>query len=553
MSLMQFNSGQVRGGQRGGQRAGRVNTLWVMLLGCAVLIGTLMFLMSVGPPGPDTDRQPLVVYAAAGMRVPVEEIAQQYESEFGVTLEIQYNGSNTLLNQMQTDKFGNTDVYLAADDFYTNKAIELGLATDTIPVAHQRPVIAVRKDSDKKIESFRDLLREDVRVAVANPDQAAIGKATRRQLAALESGESNCWELLEKRVTASGVFKPTVNDIATDVQIGTIDAAIVWNSTVAMPKYSEDLKGIPIPELDGDPDLISVAVLHSSSSLPSAYHFARYVAARDKGLPIFSKYGTDVVEGDVWEDEPQVNFFCGAVNRLTTEEILEDFQAQEGVVVNTIYDGCGILTSRMQGIEGQKQSLGFPDVYMACDVYYLQNVESWFQEATNVSDVFLVIAVPKGSTKVQSLEDLVKPDVRVAVGEPSQCTIGALTRRLLQAEGLYEQFVEKQKQTDTVTVVEKSSSAHLVPDVVTGHVDAAIAYVTDVLPNEDDVGIIRIESPMTLAVQPISIAKTSDHKYLLRRLFKRIARSPEAFESLGFHFRLGDEDADGGDTGSETP
>ncbi len=549
MLSIQTNSAFIRGIRR----SGRVNTLWALLLGCAVLIGTLMFLMSIGPPSAVGDRQPLVVYAAAGMRVPVEEIARQYESEFGVTLEIQYNGSNTLLNQLQTDKFSNAGVYLAADDFYTDKAVDLGLAIDTIPIARQRPVIAVRKDSDRKIESFRDLLREDVRVAVANPDQAAIGKATRRQLISLESGETNCWEQLEKRVTQSGVFKPTVNDIATDVQIGTIDAAIVWNSTVAMPKYSEDLKGVSIPELDGDPDLISIAVLHSSPRLPSAYHFARYVAARDRGLQVFSKYGTESVEGDVWEDEPQVNFFCGAVNRLTTEKIIEDFQAQEGVVVNTIYDGCGILTSRMQGIEGQKQSLGFPDVYMACDLYYLQNVESWFQEATNVSDVFLVIAVPKGSTKVQSLQDLVKPDIRVAVGEPSQCTIGALTRRLLQAEGLYDQFVEKLKQTDTVTVVEKSSSAHLVPDVVTGHVDAAIAYVTDVLPNKDDVDIIHIESPMTLAIQPISIAKTSDHKYLLRRLFKRIARSPEAFESLGFHFRMGDSSVDNDDTGSETP
>jgi len=214
------------------------------------------------------------------------------------------------------------------------------------------------------------------------------------------------------------------------------------------------------------------------------------------------------------------------------------------VAVNTIYDGCGILTSRMKGIEGQKQSQGFPDVYMACDLHYLENVRTWFQEAANVSDVELVIAVPKGSTKVRSLPDLVEPDVRVAVGEPTQCTIGALTRRLLQKEGLYERFVEKQQQGDEVTVIEKSSSAHLVPDVVTGHVDAAIAYVSDVLPNEDSVDVIRIESPLSVAIQPFSIAKTSPHKYLLRRLFKRIVNSPEAFESVGFRFRLGDASPD---------
>jgi len=441
-------------------RTGRINLLWALLFGAASLVGLLIWLMSFGASSGTANRDTLIVYAAAGMRIPMEEIAQQYEDEYEITLEIQYNGSNTLLNQLQTDRFNQADVYLAADDFYTDKAVELGLAIDTIPIAHQHPIVAVRKDSDKKIESFDDLLRKDVRVAVANPDQAAIGKATRRQLTAVKAGESNRWEQLEQRVTESGVFKPTVNDIATDVKIGTIDAAIIWNSTVAMPKYAEDLVGIEMPELSGDPDLISVAVLHSSTDLPSAYRFARYIAARDRGLKVFARYGTEPVDGDIWESKPQINFFCGAVNRRTTEQILEEFQTQEGVVVNTIYDGCGILTSRMKGIEGQQQSNGFPDVYMACDLHYLENVRSWFQEAAYVSDVELVIVVPKDNAKVQSLADLIKPDIRVAVGEPSQCTIGALTRRMLQEEGLYEDFVRKQ-QGDTVMVVEKSSSAHL--------------------------------------------------------------------------------------------
>jgi ABC-type molybdate transport system substrate-binding protein len=219
------------------------------------------------------------------------------------------------------------------------------------------------------------------------------------------------------------------------------------------------------------------------------------------------------------------------------DQIIADFQQREDVSVNTIYDGCGVLTSRMKTIDGQSQKKGFPDVYMACDVYYLENVKQWFQEAANVSDTEIIIAVPKGSTKVRVLADLLEPGVRVAVGEPDQCTIGALTRRLLVKEGIYDRLKEKQRQ-DGEVVVEKSSSAHLVPDVVTGHVDAAVAYITDVLANRDSVDIVRIDSPMNVAIQPFSIAKTSDHKYLVRRLFRKIADSPEAFENIGFHFRL---------------
>ncbi len=517
--------------------------MWTLLLGTVSLICLLIFLMKQGSSPTRSNHDTLIVYAAAGMRVPMEEIAQQYTQETGIKLEIQYTGSNTLLNQLQADRFSTADVYLAADDFYTDKAVSLKLAIDTIPVAYQRPVIAVRHDSEKQISSLRDLLRDDLRVAVANPDAAAVGKSARRQLSEVREGEATLWELLEKRVTKSGVFKPTVNDVATDVTIGTVDAAIVWDSTVAMPRYSDDLKAIPVPELSSDPNLISVAVLRSATDRPAAYRFARFVAARDRGLKTFQKYGTNPVDGDIWEENPQISFFCGAVNRRTTETIIEEFQRDEGVVVNTIYDGCGILTSRMKGIDGQSQDLGFPDVYMACDLYYLETVETWFQDAVSVSDVDLVIAIPKDSTKVQSLADLVKPDVRVAIGEPTQCTIGVLTRRLLQEEGLYDQLIEKQ-QSEEVVVVEKSSSAHLVPDVATGHVDAAVAYQSDVLPNLDVVDMIPIDSPLSVATQPFSIAKTSDHKHLLRRLFRRIESSPDAFESVGFRFRLGEDSRD---------
>ncbi len=512
-----------------------------MLLGAGAAIVVLVLLLNAGGPGGGNDTASLAVYCAAGIRIPMDEIALQYEQEYGVRVELQYGGSNTLLNQIEVNKFDTADLYLAADDFYTDLARKKGLAAETLAIAHMRPVIVVRKDSEKKIESFKDLLADGVTVVVANPDQAAIGRAIRERLEAILAGDSNQWQQLEEHVTNYGVFKPTVTDVASDVKLGSVDAGIVYDSTVAMPKFRDELRAVPVPELEGDPNLVTVSVLNSSRQPTAALRFARYVTARDRGLPVYEKYGLKPVEGDVWVERPEITFFCGAVNRRAVDQIIADFQQREGVSVNTIYDGCGILTSRMKTIDGQSQERGFPDVYMACDVYFLENVKQWFQEAANVSDTEIVIAVPKGSTKVKRLADLLEPGVRVAIGEPDQCTIGALTRRLLVKERIYDRLKEKQRQEGEV-VVEKSSSAHLVPDVVTGHVDAAVAYITDVLANRDSVDIARIDSPMNLAIQPFSIAKTSDHKYLIRRLFRRIADSPEAFENIGFHFRLNQDD-----------
>lgn len=520
-------------------RSGRINSLWSFLLGAAGLIVVLVLMLRQGPPEDEPDRKQLSLYCAAGLRIPVEEISKSYEEQYGTVIELQFAGSNTLLNQLQVNQFADADLYLAADDFYTDKAVAEGLAAETIPVAQQRPVIAVRKDSDRKIRSLSDLLQPGLAIAVASPDQAAVGKAVRKQLEKLVVDGTDRWTQLEARVRKDGVFKPTVNEVANDLMIGAVDAALVWDSTVAMPKYREDLEAVSIPELDTDPNLISIAVLRSSTQPTSALRFARFLAARDRGLKTFEKYGTRPVEGDVWEERPEISFYCGAVNRRAVEQIIEEFEKREGVVVNTEYNGCGILTTQMKAIDGQSTAHGFPDVYMACDRYYLENVRDWFQDDVDVSDVELVIAVPKGSTKVTSLSDLAEPGIRVAIGQPEQCTIGALTRRMLESEGLYEQIRKKQS-TDGEVVVEKMSSALLVPDVVAGHVDAAVVYITDALPNARDTDIVRIKTSQNVAVQPFSIARTSQHKYLGQRLFRRIADSAAAFESAGFHFRLGE-------------
>jgi ABC-type molybdate transport system substrate-binding protein len=126
----------------------------------------------------------------------------------------------------------------------------------------------------------------------------------------------------------------------------------------------------------------------------------------------------------------------------------------------------------------------------------------------------------------------------VAVGEPKQCTIGVLTQHLLKTEGLLE-AVQKNIVTQT------PSSAMLVPQVIAASgdavaaADATLAYQTDCLAEKERLKIIPIDSPAAKAVQPYSIAKTSQKKQLARRLYETIARNRDKFESAGFNWRLG--------------
>ena len=118
------------------------------------------------------------MYCAAGMRYPVEEIVQKYEAEYGVQVNLQYGGSNTLLNQLEVNKSG--DLYLAGDSSYIRLAEEKGLTAEAFPLALMKPVIAVQVGNPKNIKGIDDLTRDDVKVALGDPDAAAVGKKTCR-------------------------------------------------------------------------------------------------------------------------------------------------------------------------------------------------------------------------------------------------------------------------------------------------------------------------------------------------------------------------------------
>jgi molybdenum ABC transporter molybdate-binding protein len=501
--------------------APRVNPLYVIALGSLVVLAALSYtLVREREASPAVE---LTLFCAAGMRKPVERIASEYREAYGVRVQLQYGGSNTLLNQIEVGKSG--DLYLAADDSYTRLARDKGLVEEELPIALMRPVIAVQQGNPKNIRTVTDLHRSDVRVAMGNPDQAAIGKKTRRLL-----GDSGHWSDVEKHTRETGVFKPTVPEVANDVKVGSVDAGIIWD---AVCNQYPDLEAVRTPELDAGASNITVGVITTSKHPTASLRFARYLAAADRGLRTFKALGYEPIEGDAWADVPQLTFFAGSVNRKALEPVIKTFAAREGVEINTIYNGCGILTGQMRSIKLNAQS-GFPDMYMACDVYYLDTVRDWFQDAVNVSNTDIVIVVQEGNPKnIQGLSDLAREGTRVAVGQPDQCTIGVLTRRLLEAEGVYKTLFERNN-----IVTETATSALLVPTITTGAADAALAYTTDARAEADKVDVVPIDSPMAKAVQPFSIARTSDYKHLGRRMFKAIAASGDTFESAGFVWRL---------------
>ena len=78
----------------------------------------------------------LVLYCAAGLIKPVEEIAHDYQEKYHVKILIEPDGSGKLLSKMRVAR-DRGDLFLAAEESYIHDARKEGLVAEAIPVAMQ--------------------------------------------------------------------------------------------------------------------------------------------------------------------------------------------------------------------------------------------------------------------------------------------------------------------------------------------------------------------------------------------------------------------------------
>lgn len=497
-------------------RRGAAYLAWVVFLGSIVALGGLIALLVWTPKQQYTTSgdKPLVVYCAAGLKTPVEAIAREYQDKYGVQVQLNYGPSQTLLANIELSDIG--DLYLPADESYIQMARDKKLLAETIPVALMHPVLAVAKGNPQQVQSLDGLLDGKLKIAQANPDAAAIGKATRDALQ-----KSGHWDRLHERTE---VFKTTVTDVANDIKVGTVDAGFVWDALV---RQMPDLEAVPLDELKAASAHIAVSVLKSTTQPTAALRFARYLAARDKGLQAFKKSGFEPVEGDAWAETPQLKLAAGAMLRPAVEETLKQFREREGVEVVTVYNGCGILVGQM--LTGE-----VPDAYFACDKSFMSQVHDLFLDSEDISLNQLVILVPKSNPhEIRSLRDLAKEGIKLGVGHEQQCALGALTQKTL-IEGGYYDAVRKN------VVVQTPTGDMLVNQLQAGSLDAVVVYVSNAAAAGDKLTAYKIDGiPCAIAIQPIAISKQSEQKQLAGRLLEAIrsAESEERFRSFGFQWQ----------------
>ncbi len=167
------------------------------------------------------------------------------------------------------------------------------------------------------------------------------------------------------------------------------------------------------------------------------------------------------------QDGPTLTAFCGAANKPAIEEIAALYERERGIPVTLIFGGSGTMLSQMELSRSG-------DIYLPGSPDYVIIAERR-QQIIPGSDrivAYLVPAIitPAGNPAgIESLADLARPGIKLAIGNPETVCLGLYAVELLEKLGLFDQVLAN-------VVTFGASCSKLVNLAAMSQVDAVIGW-----------------------------------------------------------------------------
>ena len=223
----------------------------------------------------------LFLYCGAGMRPEVARVVELFTAETGIPVRVDYNASNLLLGRIKVSRTG--DLFMPGDIHYIGLAEEEGLIKESRQVASFVPVIMVAQGNPENIQSIADLTDAGIKLGLADSRTAAIGRISR--MIFKKNGIPD--EAFEKNLIYDSV---TVNDLANAIELGHIDATIVWEPVA---RRIADAGIVKIPAERNVAAPVPIAVLSVSQQQENARRFVEFILS-EPGQAVFkqSHYGS---------------------------------------------------------------------------------------------------------------------------------------------------------------------------------------------------------------------------------------------------------------------
>lgn len=257
-----------------------IMTFLTLVLACGLLLVGGCSNQPAAEQSPQTQQQPktLFAYVGANLKEPVTDLAAAYEQKTGIKVEMTFQNSGALLNQLETAKKG--DIYMPGGMPFVEQAKQKGFIDQVVgPIAYHIPTIIAPKDNPAHIASVEDLAKPGVKLLMPDKSATAIGKSAAKVFDKIGKTAE-----IEKNVVAS-LESPA--KVMAAIQMGQGNAGIVEYSNTF-----KDKDKITIIEIDPKVnvvDQIPIASLVFATDKEQANDFIRFV--QENGPAAFEKYG----------------------------------------------------------------------------------------------------------------------------------------------------------------------------------------------------------------------------------------------------------------------
>ncbi len=187
-----------------------------------IVLVTLILVLTIVPHAQSSPNR-ILIYAGAASKPATEEIVKAFKEKTGIVADVIFGGSGFVLSQMKLSKKG--DLYFPGSSDFMELAKKEGLVfpeSEKI-VVYLVPAINVQKGNPKGIHSLRDLTKDGLRVAIANPEMVCVGTY------AVEIIEKNLTPPEKEKFKKNLVnYTESCEKTATAISLKAADAVIGW-------------------------------------------------------------------------------------------------------------------------------------------------------------------------------------------------------------------------------------------------------------------------------------------------------------------------------------
>jgi molybdate transport system substrate-binding protein len=216
--------------------------------------------------------------------------------------------------------------------------------------------------------------------------------------------------------------------------------------------------------------------------------------------------------------------YCGAGIRPPADELIETFGREYGIKISPDYAGSEVLLSKIKLIRRG-------DLYMPGDKHYVEQAAQADMILSQRSVCYWVptILVRKGNPKeIRRLEDLLKPGIKLGLGDPGACAIGRTSKKILEKNNIEWEDIEENLAFPSLTVNElgmqiqtKTLDAVIVWDATAKYYsehgeEIPIAIENNVI-STVDIGVLKFTKHQELAEKFVDFVTSEKGKAILNK------------------------------------